>query len=138
MAKKVKQALGAGEEARYQAMAEWAENELPDAPATGGVRRGSDAAAHGRAALIAAGMDPAELSRLIGGRPSVDPAATPGRNSPQMNVRVSAELKLQIQELAHERGTKPSELARELLTIGVRDLQRANKDIHKREKHLAK
>lgn len=135
MARKEAAALTAEEQARYQRMGDWTESDMGPAAVPGTALHGADAAAHARAMLAEAGIDPAELDRLIGGRPSVDPDAKPGKHSPQLNLRVSADLKLQIQELAHERGTKPSELARELLAAGVQELRQSNRDANKREKH---
>lgn len=137
MTKKEAPALSADEEARYQEMADWAENDLPNAPVSPTVRRGSDSAARGRAVLLEAGMDPAELDRLIGGRPSVDPEAKPGKQSPQINVRVSADLKKQIRALAEGRGIRPSDMTREVLTAGLQELQRSHHGTTRRAEHPA-
>ncbi len=125
--------LNTDEEARYQQMADWAENELPQAQPSGTIRRGSEAAAHGRSVLLEAGMDPAELDRLIGGRPNLDPDATPGKHSPHLNLRVTADLKQQLKDLADERNINSSDLIREILTAGVYQMQHSRK----REKHPA-
>lgn len=87
--------------------------------------------------LTEVGIDPAALNRPIGGRPDLDPDAKPGTHSPQINVRVTADLKQQIKDLAQERGTNPSDLAKELLTAGVREQQRSHKRTNTREKHPA-
>lgn len=125
--------LSAEEEARYQQMADWAENELPQAKPAGRVRRGSEAAAHGRSVLLEAGMDPAELDRLIGGRPRLDPDAKPGKHSPHLNLRVTEDLKQQLKDLADERNINSSDLVREILIAGVHQMQHSRK----REKHPA-
>ncbi|ALE04830.1 hypothetical protein AL755_03900 (plasmid) [Arthrobacter sp. ERGS1:01] len=137
MTKKDALALSADDQARYDSMADWAEDAMPFAAGTATVRRGSEAAAHGRAALLEAGMDPAELDRLIGGRPSVDPDAKPGKHSPQINVRVSADMKQQIKALAAERDVRPSDMTREVLEAGLRELQRSHHGAARRVKHPA-
>lgn len=131
MTKKDTAELNTGAEARYQQMADWAENELPQAKPGGTVRRGSEAAAHRRSVLLEAGLDPAELDRLIGGRPSLDPAAKPGKHSPHLNLRVTEDLKQQLKDLAEERHINSSDLVREILTAGVHQMQHSRK----REKH---
>ncbi|ALE93801.1 hypothetical protein AOC05_18175 [Arthrobacter alpinus] len=133
MTKKDASELNAEEEARYQQMADWAENGLPQAKPSGIVRRGSEAAAHGRSILLEAGMDPAELDRLIGGRPNLDPDAKPGKHSPHLNLRVTEDLKQQLKDLAAERQINSSDLVREILTAGVHQMQQSRK----REKHPA-
>ena len=132
MAKK-EAVLTAEDQARYQQMADWAENDMVPGAGPGAALHGADAAAHARAILVEAGMDPAELNSLIGGRPNLDPDAMPGKHSSQLNLRVTADLKQQLKDLAHERGTRPSEPARELLAAGVRELQRS----HHGETHRA-
>ncbi|MHA7175244.1 hypothetical protein ACX80D_01180 [Arthrobacter sp. Sr24] len=130
-------ALSSEEEARYQRMADWAETEMPLAPKSASGRRGSEAAAHGRSVLLEAGMDPAELDRLIGGRPSLNPDAATGEHSPHLNLRVTADTKQQIRRLADERGVRPSEMARELLAVGLRELQRTHSGSTRQEEHPA-
>ncbi|PYI68797.1 hypothetical protein CVV68_05805 [Arthrobacter livingstonensis] len=137
MAKKEAAALTAKDQTRYQIMADWAESAMAPVAVRGTALYGEDAAAHARGMLADAGMDPAELDRLIGGRPNLDPDAKPGKHSPQLNLRVTPELKQQISDLAHERGTKPSELARELLTAGVRELQRSHQGTTHGKTHTA-
>ncbi|MGO2541922.1 MAG: hypothetical protein ACTH8J_12300 [Specibacter sp.] len=78
MTKQEASELNIEEEARYQQMADWAENDLLRVQSSGTIRHGSEAAAHGRSVLLEAGMDPADLDRLIGGRPSLDPDAKSG------------------------------------------------------------
>ena len=137
MTKKESAALTAEQQASYQQMADLAESESTPAAAKASAQHGTNAAAQARAMLAAAGMDPAELNRLIGGRPSVDPESEPGKKSPQLNLRVSADLKKELKALADERKIRPSELARELLTAGVHELRRSGAAAHKREKHPA-
>lgn len=129
--------LSVEEEARYQQMADWVETEMPLAPKNAKGRRGSEAAARGRSVLLEAGMDPAELDRLIGGRPGLNPEAATGEHSPHLNLRVTAATKQQIKELADERGIRPSEMARELLAVGLRELDRTQSGATRREKHPA-
>lgn len=120
--------LTAEQQARYQAMADWAENDMAPSASYAGVMHGADAAAHARGILVAAGMDPEELNRLIGGRPNLDPQAPVGKHSPQLNLRVTAEMKHQIVELAAEREIPASELVREILAAGVRQLRESKMD----------
>ncbi len=133
MAKRISQELTTEEGTRYQQMADWAENELPLAQPSGTIHRGSEAAAHGRSVLLEAGMDPAELDRLIGGRPSLDPDAKPGKHSPHLNLRVTEALKQQLKDLADERKINSSDLVREILTAGVQEMQHPREQ----EKRLA-
>lgn len=126
-------ALTAEQEASYQAMADMTESDTTTAVAKGRALHGDNAAASGRAALLAAGLDPAELNRLIGGRPSLDPAAVAGKHSPHLNLRVSADLKKELVDLAAARNVRPSELARELLSAGVHELRRASQETQHRE-----
>lgn len=130
-------ALTAKQEAGYRAMAEAAESDATPAAAKGRALSGADAAASARAALLTAGMDPGELNRMIGGRPSLDPAAEAGKHSPHLNLRVSADLKKDLVDLAAARNMRPSELARELLSAGVHELRRTHQETPHREKHLA-
>lgn len=137
MTKQESVALTAEQQASYLQMADLAESENTPAATKGSAQRGTNAAAQARAMLAAAGMDPSELNRLIGGRPSVDPEAEHGQHSPQLNLRVSADLKNELKTLADERKIRPSELARELLAAGVHELRRSGAAAHKREKHSA-
>lgn len=130
-------ALTAAQEAGYLAMAEAAESDATPAATKGRALKGADAAAGARAALLAAGMDPGELNRMIGGRPSLDPAAEAGKHSPHLNLRVSADLKKDLVDLAAARNIRPSELARELLSAGVHELRRAHQETQHPEKHPA-
>lgn len=130
-------ALTAEQEAGYLAMAEAAESDATPAAIKGRALSGADAAAGARARLLAAGMDPAELNRTIGGRPSLDPAAEAGKHSPHLNLRVSAELKKDLVDLAADRNIRPSELARELLSAGVHELRRTSQETQHRKQHPA-
>lgn len=134
MTKNEPTALTAEQQASYHQMADLAENEMIPAVAKGSALHGANAAAQARAMLAAAGMDPAALNRLIGGRPSVDPEAEPGKSSPPLNLRVSADLKRELKELAAARNIKTSELAREILTAGVLELRRSNLDSYDPER----
>ncbi len=107
MAKKEAEALTAEDQDPYQQMADWAEDDMAPVAVPGTAPHGEDAAAHARAMLIDAGMDPAEFNSLIGGRPNLAPEAAAGKHSPQLNLRVTADLKQQLKDLAHERATKP-------------------------------
>lgn len=122
MAKKKGPGLTMEQEARYQAMADWAENDMVPASTYENTLHGPDAAAHAREVLTAAGMDAAELNRLIGGRPNLDPKAPLGKHSPQLNLRVTEELKQQLHDLAKELNIPTSTLARKLLADGVQEL----------------
>lgn len=134
MTKKESAALTAEQQASYQQMVDLAESESTPAAAKGSAQHGTNAAAQARAMLAAAGMDPTELNRLIGGRPSVDPEAEPGKKSPQLNLRVSADLKKELKALADERKIRPSELARELLAAGVHELRRSSGESYNPER----
>jgi hypothetical protein len=90
--------LGGRTEAEYAALADWAENNLPDL--TGQViHSGEDSRAEARAMLAACLPDDpakdgpaeafarAELRRHVG-RPNLDPAAAPGQHSVARQVRL--------------------------------------------------
>ena len=69
MVKNEASSLNAEEEARYQALADWAESDMAAVFGRGTPLRGVDAAAAGRAMLVASGMDPAELDHIKAGQP---------------------------------------------------------------------
>lgn len=103
-------------EQEYQAAADWAEQEMDLSQATGGtVRRGAAAAAHGRQMLEQAAGGPAELEKLLRGRPSIDPAAGPGEHSRVRQVRLPAAQNQQLDALAASQGRRPSDIMRDAL-----------------------
>lgn len=98
----------------YQADADWAEHEMGLTQATGGtVLRGAASAAHGRQMLEQAAGGPAELDKLLRGRPSIDPDAGPGEHSRVRQVRLPAAQNQQLDALAASEGRRPSEIMRE-------------------------
>ena len=101
-------------EQEYQAAADWAEHEMDLSQATSGAeRRGAAAATHGRQMLEQAAGGPAELEKLVRGRPSIDPAAGPGEHSRVRQVRLPAAQNQQLDALAASEGRRPSDLMRE-------------------------
>lgn len=113
---------------RYQQLAGWAENEMELKPESTSALRGADAAAHARAMFEAAGVDAGGLARLIGGRPSLDPNATPGAHSPKLNVRVPAPVNDALSAQARTLGLTTSALTRRILTEWLNDhAQEANR-----------
>lgn len=105
---------GADQE-RYRRMAEWAENEMELKPDSTTALRGGDAAAHARAMFEAAGLDVADLNKVIGGRPSLDPDAAPGTRSPKLNFRVPAPVNQALTAQAGVLGMSTSALARKII-----------------------
>ena len=98
----------------YQAAADWAEHDMDLRGASGGaVRRGAAAAAHGRELLEQAAGGPAQLDKLLRGRPSIDPDAGPGEHSRVRQVRLPAAQNRQLDELAAAEGRRPSDIMRD-------------------------
>ena len=98
-------------------LVEWAENaELKPRR----VRRGNDAAAAGRALLEAAGVDVEQVERNVGGRPRLG-GGPKGTRSPRLNVAISEDLDLLLDELERQRGVSRSTLVREALDRYLRD-----------------
>ncbi len=90
----------------YTAAAEWAEHEmaLPHNSAT--AVRGEDAAAYGRSVL----------ERALGGRPSIDPDATPGQHSRVRQVRLPGSMDEGLATLAHQQHRTTSDVLRDAVT----------------------
>lgn len=98
-------------------LVEWAENaELKPRRA----RRGRDAAAAGRELLEAAGVDVEQVERNAGGRPRLGDGPK-GIRSPRLNVAISENLDLLLDELGRQRGVSRSALVREALDRYLRD-----------------
>ncbi len=89
----------------YAAAADWAENEMTLDPASATALRGEAAAAFGRELL----------ERATAGRPSIDPAAVPGKHSPARQVRLAERQSLRLDRLAERQGRRPSALLRDAL-----------------------
>ncbi len=101
----------------YQAAADWAEHEMDLSKATGGTAlHGDAAAAHGRQMLEQAAGGPAELERMVRGRPSIDPDAGPGEHSATRQVRLPAATNQQLDALAATQGRTASAIMRDALT----------------------
>jgi len=96
-------------------LAKWAENEMTLNPGSSTALRGEAAAARGRAALEAAlgGSDAVERAIHGGGRPSIDPAAAPGKHSRTRQVRLAADVSSQLDQLAAAQHRRPSDLLRD-------------------------
>ena len=56
------------------------------------------------------------LTRALGGRPSLDPAARPGTRSPVRNVRLPQQMSEQLDRVAQAQGRNPSDVIRDALT----------------------
>ncbi|QBJ96806.1 ribbon-helix-helix protein, CopG family [Rhodococcus sp. ABRD24] len=95
----------------YEAAARWAEDDmvLPENSTT--ARRGAAAAEAGRALL----------ARAHAGRPSLDPAAAPGTESPRRQVRLPLAVSEQVDEIAKAQGRRSSEVMRDAITLYVQD-----------------
>lgn len=101
---------------RYHQLADWAENDMELKPDSPTALRGAAASAHARAMFEAAGVDVAELNKLIGGRPRLDPAAAPGTHSPKLNFRVPEPVSEALAAQAATLGLSTSALARKIIT----------------------
>lgn len=86
----------------YDALSDWAENEMTLPAKSATAKRGRDAAAAGRALLD-----------RVGGRPSLDPTAEPGTVSPARQVRLPAHLDARIDAIAAQQGRSRSEVLRD-------------------------
>ena len=89
----------------HQALSEWAENEMTLPKNSTTALRGDDAAAAGRALLERAG----------GGRPSLDPNAQPGEESPRRQVRLPKPLSDRVNAIAAQQGRRPADVMREAI-----------------------
>ncbi|MEF9411295.1 MULTISPECIES: hypothetical protein [Rhodococcus] len=95
----------------YEDAARWAEDDmvLPENSKT--ARRGSAAAEVGRALL----------ARAHAGRPSLDPHAEPGTESPRRQVRLPIAVSEQVDAIAQAQGRRAAEVMREAITLYVKD-----------------
>lgn len=100
----------------YDDAARWAEDDmvLPHNSTT--ARRGADAAAAGRALL----------ARAHAGRPSLDPQAEPGTESPKRQVRLPQAVSEQVDTIAAAQGRRAAEVMREAITLYVQEHQPAH------------
>jgi hypothetical protein len=89
----------------FDAAAEWAERDMTLPRRSRTARRGKDAAAFGRELI----------ERSQGGRPSIDPEASPGDKSPVRQVRLPRALDADLIAYAKSIHRKPSEVLREAL-----------------------
>lgn len=94
----------------YDEAADWAEHEmtLPENSKT--ARRGAAAEA-GRALL----------ARAHAGRPSLDPQAKPGEESPRRQVRLPLAVSEQVDALAAAQGRRAAEVMRDAITMYVNE-----------------
>lgn len=83
--------------------AAWAENDMTLPARSTTALRGAAAAAHGRAAL----------ERATGGRPSIDPEASPGQHARNRQVRLAADVDQRLQRLAEQQQRTPSAVMRD-------------------------
>ncbi|WP_068373702.1 CopG family ribbon-helix-helix protein, partial [Rhodococcus sp. EPR-157] len=84
------------------ALSDWAENEMTLPTKSTTAKRGREAAAHGRALLD-----------RVGGRPSLDPDAEPGSESPVRQVRLPKPLDARIDAIAAQQGRSRSAVLRD-------------------------
>jgi hypothetical protein len=89
----------------YDALADWAENDmtLPERSTT--ATRGTAAAEMGR-----------ELLQRSAGRPSLSGDAQPGEHSPKRQVTLPKDISESVDALAARVGRKPAEVMREAIT----------------------
>ncbi|MDJ0363138.1 ribbon-helix-helix domain-containing protein [Rhodococcus sp. H29-C3] len=86
----------------YDALSDWAENEMTLPAASKTAKRGRDAGAAGRALLD-----------RVAGRPSLDPDAEPGTESPVRQVRLPVRLDARIDAIAAQQGRSRSAVLRD-------------------------
>ena len=89
----------------YQAAADWAEHEMTLKSHSRTARRGAVAADYGRETI----------ERASGGRPSIDPNASPGEHARKRQVRLSAEIDQRLTALASAQQRSASDIMREAL-----------------------
>lgn len=94
-----------GSEKDYQRAAAWAEHDMTLPASSTTAVRGKAAAAFGRDVL----------ERATGGRPSIDPKASPGQHSPVRQVRLPVEVNEQLAALARAEHRSPSDVIRAAL-----------------------
>ncbi|QDO88725.1 hypothetical protein FNH13_10650 [Ornithinimicrobium ciconiae] len=88
----------------YSDAADWAEHDMELPKDSKSALRGHAAAEFG-----------AEVLRRAGGRPALDPTATPGAHSPRRQVRLPQELSDQVDELATRTATRPASIMRQAI-----------------------
>ncbi|MCL2781991.1 MAG: ribbon-helix-helix domain-containing protein [Actinomycetia bacterium] len=88
-----------------QQLADWAENEMNPSRRSASALRGEAAAAFGRETVV----------RALGGRPSLDPHAAPGRHSRVRQVRLPADADSNLDQLAAAQHRNPSDIMRAAL-----------------------
>lgn len=96
---------GERSEQNYEQAADWAEQRMTLKAGSTTALRGPAAAERGRALLDRAG----------GGRPPLDPNATPGQHSPVRQVRLPAEVNDQLTARAAAEHRRPSDVIRSAL-----------------------
>jgi len=92
----------------FDAISEWAEHDMTLPKNSTSAVRGTAAAAIGR-----------ELLERVG-RPSLDPEAEPGAESPRRQVRLPRPLSNQVNEIAERQGRKPAAVMRDAIAEYVR------------------
>lgn len=100
-----------------RALAAWAEGDIhpnPDHPDT---LTGEAAAAYGTKTLATALGGQENLTKVLRGRPSLDPAAPTGEQSPVRQFRMPASMSAWLDEVARAQGRKPSELIRDAIGL---------------------
>ena len=102
-------------DAEWDAAAQWAERELPDASPGRRVLRGQAAGDYGRSVLEAALGSPAAVEKAIGGRPKLNPDAPVGQHARQRRVRLPAALDTALDAAAAAQGRNASAVLRDAL-----------------------
>lgn len=90
----------------FDAAAEWAEHDMALKPDSESSLRGQEAASFGRELV----------ERSQGGRPSIDPEATPGEKSPIRQVRLPRALNADLDAFARNHHRNASDVLREALS----------------------
>lgn len=94
------------DEKDYDAAAAWAEHDMIVKRGAASTLRGAAAAAEGRELI----------ERSQGGRPSIDPAAAPGQESPVRQVRLPRALDEGLEALAESQHRTASEIMRDAIS----------------------
>ena len=92
----------------YDALSQWAENEMTLPQNSTTALRGEDAAAAGRALL-----------ERVTGRPRLDPTDDHGGPSPKRQVRLPAAVSRRVDAIAAAQNRKPSEVMRDAITAYI-------------------
>jgi hypothetical protein len=100
-----------------RALVAWAEGDIHPSPDHPDTLTGEAAAGHSTTTVATALGGHDNLTKLLRGRPSLDPTAPTGEKSPVRQFRMPASMSAWLDEVARAQGRKPSEIIREALGL---------------------